>query len=63
VLFRSALLYLKKTYKLSILLVEQYLDFAKRVADRFYIMDRGSIMESGSIELLSEDLISRHLTI
>ena len=59
----DALLYLKKTYKLSILLVEQYLDFAKRVADRFYIMDRGSIMESGSIELLSEDLISRHLTI
>ncbi|MFP6879631.1 MAG: urea ABC transporter ATP-binding subunit UrtE, partial [Roseibacillus sp.] len=59
----DALLYLRKTYKLSILLVEQYLDFAKRVADRFYIMDRGSIMESGSIELLSEDLISRHLTI
>ncbi|NNM29244.1 MAG: urea ABC transporter ATP-binding subunit UrtE [Akkermansiaceae bacterium] len=59
----DALHYLKKTYNLSILLVEQYLDFAKAVSDRFYIMDRGSIMESGPIDRLSEDLISRHLTV
>ena len=26
---------------MSILLVEQYLDFARGLADRFYIMDRG----------------------
>ncbi|HBE95569.1 MAG TPA: urea ABC transporter ATP-binding subunit UrtE [Verrucomicrobiales bacterium] len=59
----DAILYLKKTYDMSILLVEQYLDFAKVVSDRFYIMDRGAMLTEGSIEELSEDLISRHLTV
>ncbi|MBR9760005.1 urea ABC transporter ATP-binding subunit UrtE [bacterium] len=59
----DAILYLKKTYDMSILLVEQYLDFAKAVSDRFYIMDRGAMLTEGSIEELSEDLISRHLTV
>ena len=59
----DAILYLKKTYDMSILLVEQYLDFAKAVSARFYIMDRGAMLTEGSIEELSEDLISRHLTV
>jgi len=59
----DAILYLKKNYDLSILLVEQYLDFAKAVSDHFYIMDRGTIMENGSIAELSEELISCHLTV
>jgi len=59
----DAILYLKKTYDMSILLVEQYLDFAKAVSDRFYIMDRGAMLTGGSIDELSEDLISRHLTV
>lgn len=59
----DAILYLKKKYAMSILLVEQYLDFAKSVSDRFYIMDRGKMLTGGSIEDLSEELISRHLTV
>ena len=59
----DAILYLKKTYDMSILLVEQYLDFAKAVSDRFYIMDRGTMLTNGLIGELSEDLISRHLTV
>ncbi len=59
----DAILYLKKTYDMSILLVEQYLEFAKAVSDRFYIMDRGAMLTGGSIGELSEDLISRHLTV
>ncbi|MFT6179730.1 MAG: urea transport system ATP-binding protein [Akkermansiaceae bacterium] len=59
----DAILYLKKTYDMSILLVEQYLEFAKVVSDRFYIMDRGAMLTGGSIGELSEDLISRHLTV
>lgn len=59
----DAILYLKKTYDMSILLVEQYLDFAKAVSDQFYIMDRGAILTSGGIEELSEELITRHLTV
>ncbi len=59
----DAILYLKKTYDMSILLVEQYLDFAKSVSDRFYIMDRGAMLMGGQIEDLTEELITRHLTV
>jgi|TARA_B110000483_G_C18001447_1_gene467448 urea transport system ATP-binding protein len=59
----DALIYLKKTHDMSILLVEQYLDFAKAVSDKFYIMDRGTILTSGPIADLSEDLITKHLTV
>ncbi len=34
--------------KVAILLVEQYLDFAWSIADRFYVMRRGRIVEQGS---------------
>lgn len=59
----DALHYLKKTYAMGILLVEQYLDFAKSVSDRFYIMDRGAMLTGGEIKDLSEELISSHLTV
>ena len=59
----DAILYLKKTYDMSILLVEQYLDFAKSVSDNFYIMDRGVMLTGGEIEMLSDELIEKHLTV
>ena len=59
----DAIHYLKKTYDMSILLVEQYLDFAKSVSDQFYIMDRGTMLTGGAIEGLSEELITKHLTV
>jgi len=59
----DAILYLKKNYEMSILLVEQYLDFAKRVSDQFYIMDRGVMLTSGSIDQLTDELIGKHLTV
>ncbi|MBW4028506.1 MAG: urea ABC transporter ATP-binding subunit UrtE [Acidobacteria bacterium] len=34
--------------QVAILLVEQYLDFAWSIADRFYVMRRGRIVENGS---------------
>jgi urea transport system ATP-binding protein len=52
-----------KTMDMSIILVEQYLDFAKMASDFFYILDRGRIVEEGEISKLNEDLISKHLTV
>src|SRR5829696_3568950 len=43
--------------KMSILLVEQYLDFARKLADRFAIMDRGAVVASGPISGLTEQVI------
>ena len=33
---------------MAILLVEQYFEFARDLADRFYVMDRGAIVHSGA---------------
>jgi urea transport system ATP-binding protein len=54
---------LKAEGQMSILLVEQYLDFARALADRFYIMDRGAIAASGAVEDLNEEVIRKHLTV
>ncbi|MBM3832777.1 MAG: urea ABC transporter ATP-binding subunit UrtE [Verrucomicrobia bacterium] len=49
--------------QMSILLVEQYLDFARALADRFYIMDRGAIAASGGVQDLNDEVIRKHLTV
>jgi urea transport system ATP-binding protein len=38
---------IQKELKISILLVEQYLDFVWSIADRFYVMRRGYIVDEG----------------
>lgn len=49
---------------LSVLLVEQNLDFALDLADYCYIMESGQIVESGPTEELQrEDKITKHLEI
>ena len=59
----DAIKYLKKTYDMSILLVEQYLDFAKATADYFYIMERGSVVEHGPIAKLTDDVTAQYLSV
>lgn len=54
---------LKKQGDLSIILVEQYLDFAKAACDVFYILDRGSVVLTGKSEQLTPEVITRHLTV
>jgi urea transport system ATP-binding protein len=49
--------------RIGILLVEQYLDFCLEVGDRFYIMDRGSVVADGPIATLNEDMVKQHLTV
>ncbi len=48
---------------LTVLLVEQKLPFARRVADNFYIMERGSVVATGPIAELSDDLVARYLSV
>lgn len=48
---------------MTILLVEQKLKFARRVAQFFNILDRGRSVASGSIGDLSEDLVTRYLVV
>jgi urea transport system ATP-binding protein len=48
---------------LTVLLVEQKLPFARRVADRFCLLDRGRDVATGLITELDEQLIQRYLTV
>ena len=57
------LLDLNQRLGMTILLVEQKLSFARRVADRFAIMDKGRMAASGNIDDLDSDLVSAHLSV
>ncbi|MEX0729159.1 MAG: urea ABC transporter ATP-binding subunit UrtE [Aquisalimonadaceae bacterium] len=48
---------------LTVLLVEQKLPFARRVADHFLIMEKGSIVANGAIGELSDTLVQKHLSV
>ena len=54
---------LNQEYGLTVLLVEQKLPFARRVANRFCIMDKGKVVAGGMIEQLDQDMIQRYLTV
>ncbi|HFQ89232.1 MAG TPA: urea ABC transporter ATP-binding subunit UrtE [Desulfobulbus sp.] len=48
---------------MTVLLVEQKLRFVRAVADRFAIMDRGSIVVHGELDRLDDNLVRRYLTV
>lgn len=54
---------LNKEIGLTVLLVEQKLPFARKMGDRFYIIDRGTHVDDGQMSSLGEDLIKRYLTV
>lgn len=54
---------LKEQKTISILLVEQYLDFALRLADYYYVMEKGAIVTSGETRNINRELINNHLSV
>ena len=54
---------LRSRGQMAILLVEQYFDFARDLAQRFAVMDRGEIVLAGAREDLNEGDVRRHLTV
>ncbi|GAA1705196.1 urea ABC transporter ATP-binding subunit UrtE [Nonomuraea bangladeshensis] len=48
---------------LAVLLVEQYLDIALRLADRFVILDAGHVVRTGNAEELRRDDVRRLLAV
>ncbi|MGD0231441.1 MAG: urea ABC transporter ATP-binding subunit UrtE [Syntrophorhabdales bacterium] len=55
--------FIKEQGSLSILLVEQYVEFALRLADFCYVMEKGAIVFHGDVKDLGKDDIKNHLTI
>lgn len=48
---------------MAIVLVEQYFDFAKELADDFAVMDRGEVVLAGQAATMVEDDVRRYLTV
>jgi urea transport system ATP-binding protein len=47
----------------AMLLVEQYLEFAWRLADTYAVMQKGVIVSRGAIEELRPEIVKQHLTV
>jgi urea transport system ATP-binding protein len=59
----EVILRLREELGMTILVVEQFLDFALSVADLFYIMETGSIVEQGDIEEFSDEIAKTYLAV
>lgn len=58
-----ALQFLRDDKGMTILLVEQFLDFCREIADDIYVMDRGEIMHAGPASDLDRADVRRHLMV
>jgi len=54
---------LNRELGLTVLLVEQKLPFARRVADDFFIMEKGSVVATGPISELHDGLVQKYLSV
>jgi urea transport system ATP-binding protein len=55
--------YLRSLGKIAIVLVEQYLDFARELGDHFAVMDRGAVVYSCSRDDIDEAAVKRAMAI
>ncbi|MDX5298452.1 MAG: ABC transporter ATP-binding protein, partial [Gammaproteobacteria bacterium] len=49
--------------EMAILLVEQYFDFARELADTFAVMDRGRVVMSGDGDTMDEAAVLKHMAV
>ncbi len=59
----EAIKMLRTEGKMSILLVEQYLDFCKELGDSFAILERGAVAAAGPMPALTDDVVKEFLTV
>lgn len=53
----------KEERRFAILLVEQYMEFATRLADAYVILAKGAVVASGKTTDLSEEQVKQHLIV
>jgi urea transport system ATP-binding protein len=59
----DVILRLNQQLGVTVLLVEQKLPFARRVATDFRILDKGRSVMEGPIEMLTDDVVQKHLSV
>ena len=58
-----AISYLRDNGEMAIVLVEQYFEFARDLADTYAVMDRGQVILSGTRAEMREDHVRSHLSV
>ncbi len=59
----DAIYAIRKQGEMSVILVEQYIDFARNACESFYILERGSVVQQGEIAKLDDDMVAKYLTV
>jgi urea transport system ATP-binding protein len=59
----DVILRLNREVRLTVILVEQNVAFARRAARRFAIMEKGRVVAAGEISELSDELVHRHMAV
>ena len=59
----EVLLYLVEEKGLTVLLVEQYLEFVREFGHEFVLMDRGRVVAQGETADLTKEIVQAHLTV
>lgn len=60
---KEVILHIKKTKKTTIILVEQYFDFAEEIADEVFIIERGRIIQYGKVDILKNQEVKKILSV
>jgi urea transport system ATP-binding protein len=58
-----AIAYLRNLGQIAVVLVEQYLDFARELGDRFAVMDRGAVVYACERDTMDEGALRRALAL
>lgn len=59
----EVILSLQEQKHISILVVEQFLDFALAIADYFYVMETGAIVAQGKIDQFTDEISKTYLSV
>jgi urea transport system ATP-binding protein len=59
----NVLIRLNKEFNLTIIIVEQNVNFIKKAANNFSILERGKIVEEGDSSKITQNLVEKYLTI
>ena len=58
----NVLIRLNKEFNLTIIIVEQNVNFIKKAANNFSIFERGKIVEEGDSSKITQNLVEKYLT-
>ena len=55
--------HLNHTHGITVVVVEQHLNFVRSIADHFYILQRGTVCSEGPIEALDDGIVDTYLKV